>query len=138
MNASLGSGVVGLAELALGTVDRGDIDDTPPAALDHCVAKWLGHMEHRVQIGTHHRIPVDLCQFAEGGIAGDASVIDQNVDNGAFGLDIACQSLTIVKVGHIDGVGGEVVALTGLLLQPRLDMVIVGRVSDQDVMSRIV
>lgn len=42
------------------------------------VAPWLRHVEHRVEIGAQHGIPIDLVEFFEARVPGDASVVDQD------------------------------------------------------------
>ncbi|MNC59705.1 hypothetical protein D3C75_1095330 [compost metagenome] len=80
MDASLGGGVVGLAELATLTVDRGDIDDPPPAFGQHAFNDLLGGVEQARQVGPDHAVPVFRGELAKRRVAGDASVVDQHID----------------------------------------------------------
>src|SRR4051812_11357253 len=76
----LGRGVVGLAELPLDRVDRGDVDDAAPAALAHAVDHLARHVEHAVQVGVDHRHPVLLGHALEHRVARDAGVVVEDVD----------------------------------------------------------
>ena len=77
MHAGLCGGVVGLAELPLGAVDGGDVDDPAPAAFEHAVDEWPGDVENGVEIDAQDRIPIGVAQLAERSIARDARVVDQ-------------------------------------------------------------
>src|SRR5207249_9051949 len=55
VHAGLRCRVVDLPERALLAVDRRDVDDATPAALDHAVADLFGHVEAAVEVGLDHR-----------------------------------------------------------------------------------
>src|SRR5512134_551367 len=78
-HARLGGGVVGLPELALNRVHRGDVDDAPPAALDHAVDHLARDVEHAVEVGVDDRHPVLLGHALEHRVARDAGVVDEDV-----------------------------------------------------------
>lgn len=73
MHAGFCGGVVGLAELPLGAVDRGDVDDPAPAAFEHAVDEWPGDVENGVEIDPQDRIPIGVAQLAERSITRDAT-----------------------------------------------------------------
>src|SRR3546814_6605847 len=80
MYACLGGGVIGLAELALLAIDRAYIDDAAPLLVDHVFNDLLGDIEQAVKVGINNRAPVFLAHFAEQAIAGNACIVDQNID----------------------------------------------------------
>ena len=138
MHAGFCGGVVGLAELPLGAVDGGDVDDPAPAAFEHAVDEWPGDVENGVEIDAQDRIPIGVAQLAERSIARDARVVDQNVDVVTVCLNEAGQLLAGGMVGHIRAVGDEVVAFVRLGFQPRADAGIAWRVDDEHGMANIV
>jgi hypothetical protein len=86
VHAGLGRRVVGLARLALGAVDRADVDDAAPALFDHVAHHLLGDVEHAVQVGLDDRAPVFGRHLQEHAVARDAGVVDQHVDGAMRGL----------------------------------------------------
>ena len=138
MHPGFCGGVVGLAELPLGAVDRGDVDDPAPAAFEHAVDEWPGDVENGVEIDPQDRIPIGVAQLAERSITRDARVVDQNVDVVTVCLNEAGQLLAGGMVGHIRAVGGEVVTFAGLGFQPRANAGIARRMDDEHGMARIV
>ena len=138
MHAGFCGGVVGLAELPLGAVDRGDVDDPAPAPVEHAVDEWPGDVENGVEIDPQDRIPIGVAQLAERSITRDARVVDQNVDVVTVCLNEAGQLLAGGMVGHIRAVGDEVVAFVRLGFQPRADAGIAWRVDDEHGMANIV
>ena len=76
MHAGLGGGVIGLAGLAFLTVYRGDLNDAAPAALDHVANHLLGDVEHRIEVGVDHRIPIVAGHFQEHPVTGNTGVVD--------------------------------------------------------------
>src|SRR3546814_1905802 len=61
-------------------VDRTDVDDAAPAALDHAGKAGLGHVEAAAEVDAHHVVPVVIAHPREGAVAGDAGVVDHDVD----------------------------------------------------------
>ena len=80
MHAGLGCRVVGLPKRTLAAIDRGHVDDAAPAALGHAVDHLLAHVEQAVEVGTQHRVPVDLVHLLEGHVARDTRVVNQHID----------------------------------------------------------
>ncbi|MPM95084.1 hypothetical protein SDC9_142235 [bioreactor metagenome] len=93
MHAGFGRRIIGLPELALAAVDRRDVDDATPAALDHRINERLGDVEHGVQVGVQYGIPTGLVELAQRCIAGDAGVVHQDVDPMTVGVDAPRQFL---------------------------------------------
>ena len=88
MHTGLGSRVVGLTGLALFAIDRRDVDDAAPALFNHVTDHLFGHVEHAVQVGFDHRIPVFTRHLHEHAVTGDTGVVDQHVDGAVFGLGL--------------------------------------------------
>ena len=86
MHTGLGGRVVGLASLALFAIHRRDVDDAAPALFNHVADHLFGHVEHAVQVGFDHRIPVFARHLHEHAVTGDTGVVDQHVDGAVFGL----------------------------------------------------
>src|SRR5580700_6085662 len=80
VDAGLGGRVVGLPKLAALAVHRGDVDDAPPAALDHTVDHLLGDVKQRVEVGLDDRVPCLVGHLLERAVAGNAGVVDEDVD----------------------------------------------------------
>src|SRR5690606_11959257 len=91
VHAGLGRSVVGLAVLALEAIDRADLDDPAPLALAHALDHRTGDVEHRVEVGVDHLVPLLGGHAVEGGVAGDAGVVDQDLDRAQRRLDPAHQ-----------------------------------------------
>ena len=138
MHAGFCGGVVGLAELPLGAVDGGDVDDPAPAPFEHAVNEWPGHVEYGIEIDARDGIPIGVAQLAERGITRDAGVIDQDVDAVTVCLDAVGQLQAGAMVGDIRAVGGEGVTFAGLGFQPRANAGIARRMDDEHGMAGIV
>jgi hypothetical protein len=74
VHAGLGSGVVGLPELAFLAVNGRNIDDTAKTAFYHAIQYRFHHIEQRIQIGLDDGVPVILGLFLESAIAGNAAL----------------------------------------------------------------
>jgi hypothetical protein len=85
--ASLGGRVVGLPELALLAIHRGDVDDAAPALLEHVVDDLLGDVEQAVEIRLDDLVPLLVGHLAEQAVARDAGVVDQHVRGTVLGPD---------------------------------------------------
>src|SRR5690606_28390060 len=83
----LGGGIVGLPELPLLAIDRADVDDAPPLALDHVVDDLLGHVEQAVQVGVDDRPPIIQGHLAKQPVSRDPRVVDQHIDRPVLGTD---------------------------------------------------
>jgi hypothetical protein len=138
MHAGLRGRIVGLAEAAFGADDRGYIDNAAPAALDHAVAYGLGHIEDRIEVGADDCIPVDLVQLPEDGVAGDAGIVDQNVNRAHFIEDSSGTRCTRFVVGHIDGIGVEQAVLSFHARKPLVNACVCRRVRDNGRVTGIV
>ncbi|MNZ68314.1 hypothetical protein D3C78_865790 [compost metagenome] len=118
MDAGLGCRVVGLAELAALAVDRRDVDDAAPAALDHRVDYLLGGVEQAVEVGGNHRAPVLGSHLLERGIAGDTGVVDQHVDLADILAHLGEGAHGVIPVGDVAGQAVKFETVLLLLLQP--------------------
>src|SRR6201991_1867173 len=83
-DAGLGRGVVGLAGIAAGADDRGDVDDAPEALLHHRAHHLARHAEDGLQVGVVHRVPVVVLHAHGQAVARDAGVVDQHVHAAVF------------------------------------------------------
>ncbi len=79
MHARLGRRVIGLAVLALLPIDRADLDDSAPLPGAHAFDNRTGDVEAGVEVGVHHLGPLLVIHLVEGGVAGDAGVVDQDL-----------------------------------------------------------
>src|SRR6185436_11959962 len=137
VDPGLGGGIVGLAESTLLPVHRRDVDHPAPAALDHAVHHLLGHVEARIEVGAHHRVPVGLGHLLERHVARDAGVVDQDVDHPDLGLDRVHLARAVVVVDHVHRESAEVVAAALHLFQPRSVFRIGGRIGDDHAVARV-
>ena len=103
----LGGGVVGLARLTLAPVDGGDVDDAPEAARAHPLDHEPRHVEDGVEVGVDHRVPVLLRHTVEHAVAGDAGVVDENVDGPEIARDARHPLLAGGIVAHVELVDGD-------------------------------
>jgi hypothetical protein len=85
--SSLGSRIVGLAELALLPVDRGYVDDAAELARPHPFDHWPAHVEQCIKIGLDDLVPMLPGHLVQGTVADDAGVIHQHLDRSERGLD---------------------------------------------------
>src|SRR6202035_5603409 len=81
--------VIGLAYLALLTVDGGDIDDPAEAAHAHPLDHRAGHVEKRIQIDVDDLVPLLQRHVVEHGVAGDPRIIDEDIDRPDFVTDFS-------------------------------------------------
>ncbi len=98
VHAGLGGRVVGLAHLALAAVDRRDVDDAAEAAGAHGVDDEAAHVEDRVEIDVDHFAPLLGRHLVKHCVAGDAGVVDDDVDRteGLGDLSDALGALVVV------------------------------------------
>src|SRR5690606_37283839 len=117
VHAGLGRGVVGLAVLALVSVDRRDLDDAAPLARAHALDHRAGHVVDRVEVGVDDLGPLLRGHLVERGVAGDAGVVDQDIDRTELVLDPAYQRLGAFRRAHVALHQGHLEAV-GLHLPP--------------------
>ena len=125
--AGFGGGVVGLAGLTGFADDRGDVDDAAPAVFDHLGHDGLGKEKGPGEVGGEDVVPV-LALHAEGeDVAGDAGVVDEDVnaaevDNDRFGTlfdgvfagDVEREGVGGASgCGDLSGYFGELVGVPG-------------------------
>ena len=87
MNARFGGGVVDLSVLTRLPVDRADIDDAAPFACPHTGESRLRHVETSTKIDAHHIVPILKAHFVKRAVAGDARVVDDNIDRAKLFFD---------------------------------------------------
>ena len=85
--------------------DGGDIDDAPGALLDHRALDGLDEIEGALEIRIDDHVPILLGHAHGKAIAGEAGVVDQDVDAGEIGEDLLDERLHGGVVGDVHGVG---------------------------------
>jgi hypothetical protein len=105
--AGLGGRVVDLAELTFLAVNRGDRDDAAELAGSHALDHLARHVEQRAEIDVDHRTPLLERHLVEGGILGDAGIVDEHVDRPEIGLDFLDAGRAGIERGHIPFVDGD-------------------------------
>src|SRR5205814_10388630 len=100
-------------------------DDPPVFAAGHAVEHRLGHVEAAAEIDVHHLVPLRPAHLADGGVAGDAGVVDQHINRPEVGLDLAHAVLARVEIGDVPPVGGDAGTI-GELARPLLIPGVIG------------
>ena len=95
------------------------------------------HVEHGVEVGVDHRLPVLDRHFQEHAIAGDAGVVDQHVDGTVLGHGLAESFGGGVPIGHIADRSVKGVTLGFLLAQPFVK-VTAGAAARNDLVAHLV
>jgi hypothetical protein len=93
-------------------------DDTAPAFFHHVGHDLFGHVEHGVQVGVDHCIPVFACHFQEHAILGDACVVHQHINDAMFFFRFGESGDGGIPITHVTHRGVERVAQGFLLVQP--------------------
>ena len=78
----------------------------------------LGHIEHGIEVGLDHHVPIFAAHFEEHAVAGDAGVVHQHIDHAMLGLGFGEGRHGGIPVAHIAHRGVKGVAQSGLLPQP--------------------
>src|SRR6185436_17209746 len=126
-HAGLGGGVVGLAELALDGVHRGDVHDAAPAAIAHAIDHLARDVEHAVQVGVDHRHPVLLRHALEHRVARDAGIVHQDVHRPDHRAHVVEHLGARIEVGHVALGGVHLEALRAHGVEPFLLALVVGQ-----------
>ncbi|MFM1944052.1 MAG: hypothetical protein RI897_3034 [Verrucomicrobiota bacterium] len=84
--------------------DGGDIDDTAGALADEFPDEGAGAEEAAFEVGIDDRVPVFVAHAHEEAVAGDAGVIDEDIDAAPF-LEDGFGGL--LDVGCVGDVGGD-------------------------------
>src|SRR5215813_196515 len=91
----LGCAVGSLTDVSCFPHHRGDVDDHPPALLDHRPSDGADQRERPAQIGVQLPVPVLVFDAHHQGVDRDSGVVDQHVDPSVLGdhlLDrLACR-----------------------------------------------
>src|SRR5690606_4065251 len=110
VHAGLGGGVVGLPVLALLAVDRAGLHDAAPLALAHAFDHRAGDVVAGVEVGGDDVGPLLGSHLVEGGVAGDAGVVDQDLDGAECLFDPAHHGFGLIGRRHVALDQGEVEA----------------------------
>ena len=102
VDAALRRGIIDLAILARLPVDRTDVDDPAPAAFLHARKGRLGEIETAAQIGPHHGVPVFVAHLQQRAVAGDAGIVDDDVDRAVFFCHLAAGILHRVEIADVE------------------------------------
>ena len=103
--SGLRSGVVGLPRLAHLAENAGDVDDASPALLEHGADDLLDAEIRGSQIGLQDGVPVGALHAHDELIAGDAGVVDQDIDLAELGDGGLDGGLDLLFVGDIESEG---------------------------------
>jgi hypothetical protein len=109
VDAGLGGGVVDLAVLAGLAVDGADVDDAPEAALAHASMHRVSTVEAGAEVGVDDLVPLLVGHLVHGAVAGDAGVVDQDVDRPEVLLDLGDAGCDRVVVADVELVGRDAV-----------------------------
>src|SRR5437870_1039484 len=108
----LGRGVVRLPLVAVDAHYARDIDDPPPAALDHAPGGVLGHEERALEIRVDHGVPIVLADPKQQVVARGSGVVHDHVDAPEVPLDRGDRRL------HLSGVAASSAAPRRVTLAP--------------------
>ena len=104
-DARLRGGVVALVGIARYAHHGAHVDDTAAVLLPHDGLHRLGEVEHRLEVDVDNGVPLLLGHTLEGGVFGDASVVDQHVDATEVLDDLFDNLLGLSEVGGVGGIG---------------------------------
>src|SRR5262249_4603933 len=107
VDSRLGGGVVDLSVLPGLAVDRADVDDAPEAARAHAVDDRAAHVEAGGEVGLDHLVPLLPIHALQRGVAGDAGVVDQDLDRSQRSLDRLHALLAGGELAHVELEGGD-------------------------------
>jgi hypothetical protein len=100
MPCSLGGRVVGLAAIAQRR-HRRQVDDPPPIALDHLALRRPRAQKGALQMHRDDRVPIVVGHLVDQIVAGDAGVVDEDVERAEAQRDLLDQALDFVGDGDI-------------------------------------
>ena len=103
-DAGLGGSIVGLVVVARDADDGADVDDGAVSLTPHRGLDGLGHAEYRSEVGVHHAVELFLGHALDGGVVGDAGVVDEDVDLAKIGQHLLDEVLCLLVVGHVAGI----------------------------------
>jgi hypothetical protein len=89
-----------------------------PAFFHHVGDHLLGHVEHGVEVGFDHHVPVFPAHFQEHTITRDTRVIHQHVDHTVLGLGLGEGFHGGIPITHIAHRCEKGVAQSSLLCDP--------------------
>ena len=95
--------IVRLSGLAHLPEDRSDVDDPSPALFKHGADGMLRTHVGGCQVGIEHRVPVAALHSHDELVAGDARVVDENVDFAKLGNDGLEHRLKLLFIFYIGG-----------------------------------
>ena len=98
----LRGGVVDLSVLSSLAIDAADIDDAAELAITHALERQLAHVEAGPEIGIDHRIPHVAAHPQQRAVAGDAGVVDQNLDRTMLGDDLGDAGLACLEAADVE------------------------------------
>ena len=101
MQAGLGRRIVGLAEIAGLAADRTDVDHAPETARLHAVDRMPAEVEGTAQVHVYDFFPLRTLHLAQGGVAGDACIVDQDVECAVLRFDALHQCAAGIVIPHV-------------------------------------
>src|SRR5262249_42118042 len=114
------------------TVDRADIDDAAEAPLQHAVPGDLAHVETTAEIGVQHFVPTVAAHLLHGAVAGDAGIVDDDLDGTERGRHLLHARLAILEGRDIPFEDGD----AGLFPE-RLGAFVIARIVGGDLVARL-
>ncbi len=101
--AGLRGGIVGLPEISREPHDRRSVDDFSSAALDHVRSHCPGAVKHASKVYGDHLVPLLRSHLQQGSVAGDSSVVNQDVDHAKSLKYRSNHSFHLEQLRHIRG-----------------------------------
>src|SRR5690606_12699211 len=101
VHAGFRRGVVRLPVLALLAVDRADLADPAPLARAHPFGPRTGAAEAGPEVGADAVVPPLGRQPVQGRVAGDAGVVDEDLDRAELLFDVADEPLGVLRRRHV-------------------------------------
>jgi hypothetical protein len=96
-----------LAVLTALAIDGADVDDAAELALAHIAPHSVHHVKTRAQVAVDDSVPIGAAHFHDGGVAGNACIVNQNVDWPEVSFDLGDARLARIIVGNVELVGGD-------------------------------
>src|SRR5208282_701348 len=119
--------IIRLTSLAHLAEDAGNIDDASPALLQHGAGDLLNTEIRGGEIGLQHGIPVGPFHADDELVAGDAGIVDQNVDLPELGDGGLDRGLDLLFIRDVDRKRGSFPAGGGDLVYQFVQLLVISR-----------
>src|SRR5688500_8565 len=114
VDAGFGGRIIDLPVLAGLTLDRADIAAAAIFARVHSLPDRLGHVEAAAEIDVDHRVPRLAVHPLHRAVAGDAGIVDEDVDRAELAFHLLRAGDAGVEVGDVPFVGLDAIAFAEL------------------------